>query len=375
MAFRILHFADLHLDTSFAASGMTSSMAARRREELRGALRRILGLVQDHGVDLVTIGGDLYEQERCNPDTGNFLREQFERLAPVPVIIAPGNHDPWVPHSLYRQIDWPPNVFVFTDSRLYPYHHGDVTIWGAAHQSPSCRDNLVAGVKVPSQGTNLLLLHASDVENIPIAKSAFCPVTAADVVDGGFVLALLGHYHGARLTPADTPVLCYPGSPEPLGFDEVGKHYALLVEIEDEEVKPALLEVDHRVYATLSVDVSGATTREDIRNEVIGLSRQGNLEQAFVRLTLAGMLSPEVELDSEALLSDLSEFFAFLDVRNETYPAYDLEALKQDLTVKGAFVRKMLAIVEQGDPDRREIAREALHLGLQAMDKRELNPR
>ncbi len=372
---KILHFADLHLDASFAASGMSPSVASRRRDELRGCLRRILNYAAEHSVDLVTIAGDLYEQDRCTMDTGNFLREQFERVAPIPVLITPGNHDPWVPHALYRQITWPPNVFIFKESKPYPYSVGDVTIWGAAHCSPACRENLISGIKVPAQGNHLLLLHASDTASVPGTKSVYCPLGANDVLEGGFTLALLGHYHGHRLTPKERPLLCYPGSPEPLGFDEAGKHYVLLVEVKGQETTPSFLEIGHRIYATLSIDVSTAVTRENIRDTIIRSSQEQNLGQAFVRLQLTGMLHPNVELDSEALLSDLSEFFAFLDVRNETYPAYDLEALKQDLTVKGAFVRKMTAMLKQGDPGQKEVVIEALYLGLQAMDRKELKPR
>ena len=43
---RILHFADLHLDRSFAGLGMASSEASKRREELRAVLRRIVDLVR-----------------------------------------------------------------------------------------------------------------------------------------------------------------------------------------------------------------------------------------------------------------------------------------------------------------------------------------
>lgn len=372
---KILHFADLHLDASFAASGMTPSVANRRRDELRGCLRHILDYAVENGVDLVTIAGDLYEQDRCTMDTGNFLREQFERIAPIPVLITPGNHDPWIPDAWYRQINWPRNVFIFKESKLNPYSIGDVTIWGAAHCSRACWDNLINGMKVPSQGNHLLLLHASDTANVPRAKSIFCPLNADDVLNSGFKMALLGHYHGARLTPMEHPLLCYPGSPEPLGFDEVGKHYVLLVEVEGQNTKPTLLEIGYRVYVDLPIDVSTAVTRENIRDSVIKLSHEQNLGQAFVRLRLTGMLDPNVQMDSETLLSDLSEFFAFLDVHNETYPAYDLETLKEELTVKGAFVRKMTTRLEKADPDQKEIVKEALYLGLQAMDRRELKPK
>ena len=373
MALRILHFADLHLDASFAASGMPPSVASRRREDLRGALRRILALAVEREADVVTIGGDLYEQDRCTMDTGNFLREQFARLAPTPVLVAPGNHDPWLPHSLYRQIEWPSNVFIFNEPSPQPHVVGGVTFWGAAHCSPSVRENMLVGCKVPCTGTHVLLLHASDTAAVPPGKPVHCPLNSSDVTASGFRLALLGHYHGARLTPSGRPLLCYPGSPEPLGFDETGKRYALFVEIEGDDLRAELVALEHSAYVSLSVDVSSATTREDIREQIIKLAQEKDLDRAYVRLRLVGTLHPDVEVNLDALALDLSERFAFLDIQDRTSPAYDLEALKQDLTVKGAFVRKMLdAIERRASSGERDVAEAALYLGIQALDRKEL---
>lgn len=97
---RILHFADLHLDRSFAGLGMASTEADKRRWELRDALRRIVDLAIERQCDVITIGGDLYEHDRVTLDTGNFLVEQFRRF-PGRVFIAPGNHDPYKPDALY----------------------------------------------------------------------------------------------------------------------------------------------------------------------------------------------------------------------------------------------------------------------------------
>jgi len=97
---------------------MKTDIANNRRQELRDALRRFIDLALEQKVDAVTIGGDLYEHERSTLDTGHFLRQQFERLAPIPAFIAPGNHDPYVPESLYRQIEWPPQRHYLQRARL-----------------------------------------------------------------------------------------------------------------------------------------------------------------------------------------------------------------------------------------------------------------
>ena len=92
MNYKILHFADLHLDASFAGTGLSGLEARKHREHLREALKRMLDLALKKEVNAVTIAGDLFEQERFSRDTGEFLLSQFRRIAPVKVFIAPGNH-------------------------------------------------------------------------------------------------------------------------------------------------------------------------------------------------------------------------------------------------------------------------------------------
>lgn len=133
---RLLHFADLHLDTPF--SWVSPELARSRRRGLRETLTSICKLAVDLRVDALCCGGDLYEQDRFTPDTAEFLRSAFEQLVPVPVFVAPGNHDWFGPQSLYRQVRWSSNVVVFTEDRLTPVGLADgLTLWGAAHRAPA----------------------------------------------------------------------------------------------------------------------------------------------------------------------------------------------------------------------------------------------
>ena len=371
---RILHFADLHLDASFASSSMTSRISGLRRQQLRDALKRILDLAVQRDVDAITIAGDLYEQDRCTLDTGNFIKRELERIAPKPVLIAPGNHDPWVPHSLYHQLEWPANVFIFTKEQLHPYELGDVTIWGAGHNSPALRDNLVSSARLPPEGVHLLLLHASDTTRVPPGKTTHCPLTPADIRRAGFAAGLLGHYHRAT-SPFEGQILYYPGSPEPLGFDEEGAHHVLLLEVEGDRLAPELIEINSMRYVTLELDVSGADTSETIRDEILRQRDERGLGNAFVRIRFVGTLHPDVELDTELVLSQLSEHFAFLDLQDETRPSYDISSIQEEATAKGLFVRKMVERMQQAEGDRKQVLESALMLGLQAFDGRELRPR
>src|SRR5438445_13847699 len=92
-------FSDVHLDAPFAWAD--PSLGRRRRQALRDTLMRIVTLAQEIAPNAVFCGGDLYEHDRVLPDTAEFLRNQFERLHPIPVYLAPGNHDWYGQESVY----------------------------------------------------------------------------------------------------------------------------------------------------------------------------------------------------------------------------------------------------------------------------------
>ncbi len=373
--FKILHFADLHLDASFARAGMTPSVAKERRLELRSALRRILDKARELKVDAVTIAGDLYEYERVSPDTVGFLKVQFESIAPVPVVVAPGNHDPLLPGSPYREVEWASNVFIFRSPELSPHVlTPGITIWGAGHNSPSFRTNLLERFKVGNDGINMLLLHASDTTCIPPGKAVHCPFTPDQIIKSGIRLALLGHYHLTSLSPKDKPVYGYPGSPEPLGFDEEGPHHVLLVEIDNGETNFQLVPINTVNYRTIDVSVSEALSLDDIRESIRTKRDKDHLETCLVRVILKGALNPDVNLDLESLLNDCHEFFRFLDIKNQAYPAYDLESIKNENTVTGLFVRKMLKYLEEHSNEvEKRIGEQSLFYGLKALDGRDVD--
>ena len=81
---KIVHFSDLHLDSSFAWAGATGGAARRRRQALRGTLVRIIDLTRRVNADALFCGGDLYEHEHFRPDTAEFLKDKFAGLARFP---------------------------------------------------------------------------------------------------------------------------------------------------------------------------------------------------------------------------------------------------------------------------------------------------
>lgn len=374
---RILHFADLHLDRSFAGLSVAPSEAAKRREELRAALRRIVDLALELDVDALTVGGDLYEHERAGPDTGNFIAGEFARLAPKRVLIAPGNHDPYVPDSLYWRLEWPANVHIFQTMSWEPLQLSEtVTIWGAGHRGPAVRDNLFATLSIESGRTNIALVHGSDISAVPEGKPAHCPFTREDIERSSLDFALLGHYHELRLRPQESPRYAYPGSPEPLDFSEAGDHYVLLLTANGQGISCEPRRINEVVYQASTVDITGMSTSDAIRKAICALAEDEAAARAIMRVTLTGQPESDLDLDLNALLQSTHDRFRYLDpIIDKTDTPFDLEQIQEESTTRGAFVRMLQQQMAAAPPADLPVLQNALHYGLRAFAGQEIRRR
>jgi exonuclease SbcD len=363
VTFRLLHFADLHLDRSYAKERLHGSGAQQRREDLRAALQRVVGRARDAQVDLITCGGDLFEQEHVTRDTAAFLQQTLGD-AGRPVLIAPGHADPAVASSPYRYLRWPANVTVAAHEELRPYRFGDVQVWAAGFMRPEVPDAALRDFTRLDGGRHLLLLHASDMNHVPDGVAPFKPILDHQVQEAGFRHALLGHYHGAW----SNEWLTYPGSPEPLGWHEAGRHCTALVTVDDEgAVAVELDDVNLRQFAQETIDVTGMTTADNVREAVMAARNGKNLEGAVMRATLIGERSPTLTLDPQSLSIEWSDGFAYLELRDRTHISHDLNAMAQEFTSRGEMVRKLVDQQNDSHQDEQAVGR-ALQLALDAFD-------
>ena len=353
--------------------GCQGELARRRRQGLRDALRLAGELALEHHCDALTIAGDLYEHERAGVDTARFLSERFASWRPMPVFIAPGNHDALLPGSVYRRTEWPDNVVVFEEPVLRPRRLEDgLTLWGLAHCEPAWQgDPLAAGPE--GAGVHLALFHGAELGSRPEGKSVHGPFLAEQVRERGFAAALAGHYHRRRLDEATG--LLYPGSPEPLSFDDTGSRGPVVVEVKSNgSVRFEPVAANRWNAATITCDVTGCTSLERVIETVCAaVSDQAadhDRERLLVRVDVQGALDSSVALDLPTLESVARERLdcALLKVRDLTTAEADLELLLQERGTRGAFARAALAAIERAeDPAETELLGDALRYGLAAL--------
>ncbi len=361
---KLLLFSDLHLDAQFGALGLAEQAARARRQALRDTLERIIALAGEVKADALLCGGDLYEQERYSPDTAAFLQAAFRKIDPLPVYVAPGNHDWLGPASLYQRTAWSPNVRIFNGRALEPVALSEgLTLWGAAHQAPANTGGFLDGFRVDRGGIHLALFHGAE-QGWPLLdeedKAPHAPFRAEQIAQTGLHHAFLGHYH----RPRDAERHTYPGNPAPLTFGEDGERGAVIATIHSDG---SLLRERRRVSTVQArdviVDVTGCVSQQDVRARLAEAAR--GLHGA-ARATLTGELEPGVDLRPRDLVNAAPWLEALVVRLGNVRAGYDLEAIKDEPTVRGQFVRDVLAAVDLGDEQRRRV----LLTGLRALDGR-----
>lgn len=372
--YRILHLADVHLDASFATSGLPPAIGTWRRGDLRAALGRTLTIARERHVDAVTIAGDLYEQDFALPDTAAFLVQHLAKLAPIRVFVAPGEHDPYANDSLYALTRWPENVSVFSQPRLSSVELAPhILLWGAAH--PAARaGNALAGMRLPEESVNLLLLHAADTAATASAGSVAFVANLALVEAAGFDAAFLGHVHAGQLHRGARSWCVYPGSPDPLApAEEHAEHNAVIVTVDNGSCTAEVISIGQWHYTTVSVDLTGCASNPEAQLRVVQALRSITIPDSdrlvcYVHVT--GI--PPTDFDAAALSGQLQRK-AHIVVKTSLAMPYNLEQLAREQTVRGLLVRRFQQrLSSTTDEVQRRKTLSALHIALRALDGKQV---
>jgi DNA repair exonuclease SbcCD nuclease subunit len=365
---RIIHTGDVHLDRCFAEGAYPTGFGNRRRQRLRDVFAGILDRAKVWPADAVLIAGDLFDLERVSRDTVEFLRRAFEDVAPIPVFIAPGNHDPYVPTSPYAMESWPANVTIFSDPAWAAREVNGIplTVHGFAFDGPDISVNPFGTLIVPENGrTHIAVGHGSERGHQPPDRGTYASFAAEDATPVGLAYLALGHFHS--FTPIEGPFdtrVCYSGAPEGLGFGELGPHHYLEVIIDEAGVAVAPVRSCWSEYVLHSLDVSEYTTVQEIVEALRALPQDAGLD-TLCRVTLTGLCAPEIREQIPSLDDTLSGTFAFLDIVDDTMPAEDYEDLAREDTSLGDFVKQLNEeIRDAADDDTRRLLQRAREVGL-----------
>ncbi len=368
---KIFHTADIHLDSPFGA--LSPQRSEERRAELRDIFSRMMSYAAEQA-DIILLPGDVFDSAFAGRDTVERLCRDFAE-AKIPVVIAPGNHDPYTADGVYATEKFPENVYIFSSEQpsYFDFPELRLRVWGAAFTSDRMNFSPLMRIPALSEDTvNLLCLHG-DTRLTP----GKCPLNVRDVIYRKFNYAALGHIHLAPEAVVDgKTTVAYSGCPVGRSFDEPGYGSAILATVDDGgNTEIERIRFCDKRYMVNNVDITSLSSDLSASEKVKDLIReQGYGEETALRVILTGDVPPSYRPSCELIRRTSRGELSLLEIKDRTVPCFDISYLESDMTLRGAFYRMLAPRLHEGSERERHIAAEALRAGLAAIDNRDIFP-
>lgn len=366
---KIIHTADIHLDSPFSL--LDVQKAQMRKNELRETFSAIVKLAESEKADIMMIAGDLFDSGFVTKETTELLVSLFSSVPSCRFVIAPGNHDYIWGHSPYRKENFPKNVYIFDNEQIscFSFPEINVDVYGYAFASDSYTENpLEKKIQLQRSRINILVAHA-DVGG----KSKYAPITNSDIMKSGFDYIALGHIHaGGKVQTVGNTYYAYSGCPEGRSFDECGVKGVIVAEFSKNATQLSADFRSHRTckrrYEKINVDITGVSSQDALFDCVKNAVENEKFDSdVLLRVRLTGRISPETTLYPKKLTAASLGIF-YLEVEDAVVPLLNYDELKNDISVKGAFFRELLPLLQSENEDERRTAAAALRYGLAALD-------
>lgn len=256
---RILHTADVHLTPA--------------ADDRQNALETILSRADSEDVDLVTIGGDLFDSTVAAEQLRESLRGLFSNRA-YPILTIPGNHDE---DAFRSNLFFGESFTPATETPFAQFDFGDTRVTTLPY-TPQATDDLLVELRDrdPFDGPEALLLHCS--LEAPVQggvgdedEQRYFPVTKEELAELDFDYYLAGHYHSQhRHKLSNGGTFVYPGTPASVTRKETGRRTSILIDTgAPQDVQAQFLDTFH--YDTLSLRVTPGeedTVLDEIQSNV-----------------------------------------------------------------------------------------------------------
>lgn len=306
---RLLHTSDWQLGLRLNFVG--GDEAVRLRTQRFDTVRRIGELAREHGVDVVVVAGDVFDDNGVGADTLQQARDALEAFGEVPVVLLPGNHDPATADSALRRLSPPGNVHlalertacrvdapggavdIFPCPLLTRHHYDDPAEWLPARAESGAVRVAVAHGGALSFGESTESPNRIDVQRI---------------LDRGFDYVALGDWHGLYEV---TPRAWYCGAPEATRFKEKRPGHVLLVEIDGPGAEPRVetVPVARTRWLSEEVELHDDTSLDSLTERLDAIAEKS---WTLLELSLTGQLSLEGRARLDALLKDYAARLAHL---------------------------------------------------------------
>ena len=399
---KLIHTADLHLDSAFR-SRFTKEEAENRRQKQLMAWKELLSFAVEKKVQGILIAGDLFDSPVVSHGTMDFFLSTISEHPEISFFYLRGNHD--TENTFRYQENLPKNLFLFSEKgkkyrlndRLLlagvEYGTKDISFGenkgatqgaGQAAEQGVGQENAHGAealskseseseeeskfLKLKEEDCNILLLHGALYQGTPKGE-------AVQGEEGIFLKNLeklplsyiaLGHIHkGGEGKLNNGALWAYPGCLQGRGFDEEGERGFLYLKVEEEkkEIRKEFISIKQGEFRILEIELlEDEGTLACLKKIEVEMEKAGIVKEDSLRIILKGKKGLEQERNLRYLQLQLQDSVFFLEIRDECELSWNREEAMQEKSLKGEFLRVLAAADNLSKEEQEEII--ALGMGL-----------
>lgn len=361
---KFVHMADLHLDSPFVTLAEIPNATSARRLEQRKVIKEIIEYIKKEDIQYFFISGDLYEQEYARKSTIEYVNSLFCTIPETKIFIAPGNHDPYINNSFYKNFNWSNNVHIFTD-KLEKVEIENINIYGYGFNDFYMQNNYPQIEVQNANKINILITHGSlDASENDLRK--YNPISSKNLKESRFDYVALGHIHKKSFNDYDGQKVVYPGSLISLGFDELGERGFIVGNINEEnkELKLEFIKTNAKTFEEREIDITDINSVEDLIQKINNLSFDTN---KYYKLIFVG--KHNFEIDTKQIL-DLMGIENIIKIKDNSKTKYDIIEISSQISLKGIFAKKILNNLEMAEiEDEKNELIQAFDIGMDILSK------
>ncbi len=399
---KLIHTADLHLDSAFR-SRFTKEEAENRRQKQLMAWKELLSFAVEKKVQGILIAGDLFDSPVVSHGTMDFFLSTMAEHPEISFFYLRGNHD--TENTFRYQENLPKNLFLFSEKgkkyrlndRLLlagvEYGTKDIsfgenegatqgagqaaeqaveqeTVHGAEALSKNETESEEESkfLKLKEEDCNILLLHGALYQGTPKGDSF-------QGEEGIFLKNLeklplsyiaLGHIHkGGEGKLNNGALWAYPGCLQGRGFDEEGERGFLYLKVEEEkkEIHKEFIPIKQGEFRILEIELlEDEGTLACLKKIEEEMEKAGISKEDSLRIILKGKKGLEQERNLRYLQLQLQDSVFFLEIQDESELSWNREEAMKEKSLKGEFLRVLAAADNLSKEEQEEII--ALGMGL-----------
>lgn len=357
---KLIHCADIHLDSKLSAN-LEGDKKKKRRNELLENFVNMIEWAKVNDIAGIIIAGDLFDTSNISKTTAAIVRNCIAQNPTISFYYLKGNHD--VQSFLYGMEEEYPNLFLFGEewTKYYIGKDNNIVIAGVElnkDNSDSIYDSLV----LEPDKYNIVTLHGQNSRYQ--AKDRTEVINITRLKNKSIDYLALGHIHGYVEEQIDSRgVYCYPGCLEGRGFDECGQHGFVQLTIEETTLQVSRRFVPwgtrqlYEVYCDVSDCMDSLEAVRAVRNSI---NEAGADSKDLIKTVIVGQTDSEADINIDYILHELADEYFFIKIKDETRIRIDMDRYMKDVSLKGEFIRQVMADTSIDEDTKAEIIKTGL---------------